>query len=87
MGDQTKLSGKGQVVIPKELRDALAWEPGTNLSVRRSGGRVILEPIRPDRPRISYEEFRRRVPAYQGKPKTIEEMDAGIAKIFRDWNG
>lgn len=87
MGDQTKLSGKGQVVIPKELRDALAWAPGLSLSIRKSGHRVILEPVRPDRPRISYEEFRRRVPVYKGKPKTLEEMDEGIAGIFTDWNG
>ena len=33
MTAQTRVSAKGQVVIPKSLRDRLAWSPGTRLDV------------------------------------------------------
>lgn len=84
MGDQTKLSAKGQVVIPKEVRDALHWVPGLELSIIRSGDRVILEPRRAPRERITYEEFRRRVPRHEGPAATIEEMNAAVDRMFAE---
>jgi AbrB family looped-hinge helix DNA binding protein len=43
MGAETKMSGKGQVVIPKEVRDALQWSAGTELEVVRRAGTVVLK--------------------------------------------
>jgi AbrB family looped-hinge helix DNA binding protein len=37
------LSSKGQVVIPKEIREALHWEPGTELEVISSASGVVLK--------------------------------------------
>ena len=37
------LSSKGQVVIPKEVRDELHWEAGTTLTLVASGSSVILK--------------------------------------------
>jgi len=45
----TTVSGKGQVVIPKAVRDALALRPGTKLLVSVDDGRILLKPV-PDRP-------------------------------------
>ncbi len=45
----TTVSGKGQVVIPKAIRDALALRPGTRLLVSVDGGRILLRPVT-DRP-------------------------------------
>ncbi len=41
---RTVISSKGQVVIPKPVREALGLKPGTVLKVRVEGRRVILEP-------------------------------------------
>jgi len=42
---RTKVSKKGQVVIPKGIRDRLGLTPGTVLKVTVEGRKVILEPI------------------------------------------
>jgi AbrB family looped-hinge helix DNA binding protein len=41
-----KLTDKGQMVIPKPIRDALRLGPGSELIVTIEGGRVVLEPRR-----------------------------------------
>ena len=41
----TKLSSKGQVVIPKAVRQALGLRSGTRLQVRLDEGRIILERV------------------------------------------
>ena len=37
------LAARGQIVIPKEARDALGLKPGARLSVRVEGGRLLIE--------------------------------------------
>ncbi len=41
------MSSKGQIVIPKEIRDRLGIKPGTVLNIRVRGKRIILEPAPP----------------------------------------
>ncbi|WP_406678098.1 AbrB/MazE/SpoVT family DNA-binding domain-containing protein [Neomoorella carbonis] len=38
----TKLSSRGQVVIPKEIRQLLGWETGDHVAVEVQGDMVIL---------------------------------------------
>ncbi|GAF26477.1 regulators of stationary/sporulation gene expression [Moorella thermoacetica Y72] len=38
----TKLSSRGQVVIPKEIRQQLGWETGDHVAVEVQGDMVIL---------------------------------------------
>jgi AbrB family looped-hinge helix DNA binding protein len=40
----TKLSSKGQVVIPKSLRTAHRWKPGTEFIVEEQGDNIVLRP-------------------------------------------
>ena len=42
--DNTTLSSKGQVIIPKSVRDELQWAPGTVFRVVAHGGGVLLTP-------------------------------------------
>jgi AbrB family looped-hinge helix DNA binding protein len=37
------LAARGQIVIPKEARDALGLKPGARLQVRVEGGRLLIE--------------------------------------------
>ena len=41
------LTTKGQTTVPKEVRDALALEPGDKLSWQIHGGRVAITTDRP----------------------------------------
>lgn len=43
----TRLSSKGQVVIPEEIREQLHLEPGTRFIVLGEGDAVILKTITP----------------------------------------
>jgi AbrB family looped-hinge helix DNA binding protein len=41
----TRLSSKGQVVIPRQIRDELGLVPGTRFQVRVDEGSIVLEPV------------------------------------------
>lgn len=41
-----KVGPKGQVVIPKDLRDALGLEPGDEVTFWRDGDHVAVRPTR-----------------------------------------
>jgi AbrB family looped-hinge helix DNA binding protein len=72
----TTLSTKGQVILPKTIRQRRNWEAGTRLVVEDTPDGVLLKaaPIfAPTRP----EEVAGML-AYRGPPKTPEEMDAAI---------
>ena len=72
----TTVSTKGQVILPKELRRALRWEAGMRLIVERTPEGVLLrsEPVFPEtRPEDVFGCL-----AYDGPPRTVEEMDAGV---------
>jgi len=84
MNAQTKISSKGQVVIPKEIRDSLQLKAGETLNVSRQGRRIVLEAVEPQRERISYDEFRRRVPAHVGPPVSIEDMRLAVDRMFEE---
>ena len=38
----TRVSRKGQVIIPKQIREARRWTPGTQLEVRETAEGVLL---------------------------------------------
>jgi AbrB family looped-hinge helix DNA binding protein len=72
----TVVSTKGQVILPKAIRQRRDWPAGTRLVVEETSEGVLLKPERafaPTRP-----EDVRGMLAYKGKPKTLEEMDAAI---------
>ena len=42
--DTTRLSTKGQIILPKSIRDSRAWEPGTEFTVEVAGDGILLRP-------------------------------------------
>lgn len=42
--NSTKLSSKGQIVIPKEIRDQYHWKPGLEFIVLDIGDGLIIRP-------------------------------------------
>lgn len=80
MNAQTKLSAKGQVVIPKEVRDRLQWVEGASLEVVETANGVLLRPSGGARERISIEEFRRRHPPRPGPRLSLEEMNEAVLR-------
>jgi len=77
----TTLSTKGQVIIPKEIRERRGWAAGLTLEVEERGDGVVLRPARA-LPRTMVDDLLGCLP-YKGRPKTIAEMEAGIAKGTR----
>jgi len=75
--ETTKLSSKGQVILPKHIRAAHKWQPGVEFLVEDTPDGVLLRPLKPFKP--SRLEDVIGCAGYTGPAKTIEEMDAAIA--------
>ncbi len=40
----TRFSSKGQLILPKNIRDSRAWAPGTEFMIEETGDGVLLRP-------------------------------------------
>jgi len=78
----TRLSGKGQVIIPKPLRTAHHWEAGQELVVVDVGDGVLLKPKTPFEETIIGDVAS--CLRYEGKPKTPDDMEAAITRGIED---
>lgn len=91
MNARTIMSAKGQVVIPKVVRDRLGLVPGEQLDVIEMGGGVLLK-ARPAFPKLSFDDAAarlRQIVRYDGPALTIEEMeltDADMRILTADGN-
>ena len=78
----TRLSGRGQVVVPKAIRDLKDWAPGLDLEMVDAGDGVLLRPCRANK-RLRVAEAVERMRAiyiHSGPPVTLEEIDEAIAE-------
>lgn len=69
----TTLTSKGQLTLPKEIRDRLGLKEGDRLRVIAEEGRIILT-----RSHIRLENLTGILPA-PARPITVEEMNEAIA--------
>ncbi len=79
---KTKLSTKGQLIIPRDVRARHGWKAGTELEVEDEGEFVVLRPCR-KLPRTTVDDLLGCLPYEGRRPKTLEEMAAGIARGAR----
>jgi AbrB family looped-hinge helix DNA binding protein len=85
MSEQTVISSKGQVVIPKAIREAFGWDHGTKLSVAVDENGVVLRPTPTKRGRS--EAIAKGVQVLSGmlhKPNRATITDSDMASIVRD---
>jgi AbrB family looped-hinge helix DNA binding protein len=76
--NKTRLSSKGQVIIPKSSRDTHHWEAGQELVVLDTEEGVLLKPVRPA-PHATLDELAGCLPC-KGPTKSLEEMEQAIRK-------
>lgn len=81
-----RLSTKGQVVLPKSIRQRRHWDAGTRLVVEDTPNGVLLKAA-PIFKRTKSDEVFGSLKV-SGPPKTLEEMDAGVlAEARRQYVG
>lgn len=74
------LSSKGQLVLPKGIREQLALKPGDRLKVELAGNRIILEPLS-EEPRHGW---RRWGGAFRGSRMLEEHQAEHRAEVEHD---
>ncbi len=84
---QTRLSAKGQVVIPKDVRERLGFTQGTVLEVIERGGELVLRRSDSGRTGKTAREALREIQSfyrYDGPPISIEDMDRAVRGAVRE---
>jgi AbrB family looped-hinge helix DNA binding protein len=77
----TRLSTKGQLIIPKDIRERHGWGPGVELEIEEHGDSIVLRRA-PEVPETTLEELVG-CAGYEGPAHSLEEMEAGIARGAR----
>jgi len=81
---RTRMSSKGQLIIPKEIRDRHGWAAGTELEVVDKGAVVELRPRRSFAPTLLEDVVG--IARYKGPALTIEEMDRAVEEaVLERW--
>jgi antitoxin PrlF len=74
------LTSKGQITLPKEIRDRLGLDAGAMLDFQvLADNTITARPVKPDARRI-----RGLLKSPHAAALTVEQMDEGIAKHMRE---
>ncbi|MBI3190542.1 AbrB/MazE/SpoVT family DNA-binding domain-containing protein [archaeon] len=85
MPEVTKMTSKGQVVIPVEIRDELELSEGTQMVVSRMGDLVLMKKISITDPKKEFKELTRFGSAFARKKGIRNEDD--VAKRIKKGRG
>ncbi len=78
---RVRLSKKGQIVIPKVVRDRQGWSPGSELTLEDRGDAILIRTARPD-PETTFDDLIG-CTAYRGPARSLDEMDGSISRGAR----
>lgn len=76
--ETTRLSTKGQIILPKGIRVSRAWGPGTEFTVEEAGDGILLRPAAYF-PETNLEEVAGCLRSKR-KAKTLAQMRAAIGQ-------
>lgn len=80
-----RVSTKGQIVIPKDIRQAHNWQAGQELMVVDTPAGVLLKPVSPFKP-TTLAEIKAKKTAYTGPHIPESEWDALMEESMRkEW--
>ena len=82
---RTRLSTKGQLIIPKAVRDRHDWSPGVELDLEDRGDSLVIRLARPG-PETTFEDLAG-CTGYRGPARSLEEMEAAIVRGARRQGG
>jgi AbrB family looped-hinge helix DNA binding protein len=80
--ETTRLSSKGQLIVPKSVRDARHWDAGTEFAVEEVAEGILLRPVK-QFPVTQFDDVYGML-KYKGKPKTLRQMDNAIKKVIKE---
>ena len=72
-----RLSTKGQIILPKAVRESHNWTPGTDFTVEDVDGGVLLRPVK--RGKVTQLSDVVGCLKYDGPRLTLKDMDAAIS--------
>ena len=86
----TKMSSKGQVVLPEALRQMYGWESGTAFTILTYKGSIIMQPLKTptedeiaDEFEAAFEESRRQAKAAGMTPMDISNAISDVRREMR----
>ena len=79
--EKTRLSTKGQIIVPRAIRLAHHWGPGAEFLVEEVSEGILLRPLKPFAPTLLKDVAG--CLKYTGRPKTVDEMNGAIAKEIK----
>ena len=74
--ETTRLSTKGQIIVPKKIRNSRAWGPGTEFTVEETSAGILLRPAKRF-PSATLADVAGCLGS-KGKSKTITQMSGAI---------
>lgn len=80
--ETTRLSSKGQIIIPKAVRESHHWQAGTEFVIEETAAGICLRPRKLFPPTRLQDGLG--CAGYHGPPKTLEEIEAALATDLRE---